>query len=178
MDLKYDRQIRLFGKDVQNILGRLRISVLSNTTGYISGEILKNIVLLGVNEIYADTSTLHSFNKLVPNTIKGINPRCKLLEECPEVSDMVFVVSKCSDPLFVCSDPLFVSTNPLFVCKDPLFVCKDHYEYKKGWGTCKGKKMSNDKVKDCLIGGIIVQEFIKKLQNQKYEEEFSLNNLL
>ncbi|WUR02618.1 ubiquitin-like modifier-activating enzyme [Vairimorpha necatrix] len=159
---KYDRQIRLFGKEVQDKLNNLSVSVLSEKDDtFVSGEIMKNLVLLGVNKIYADDNTLKSFTRLVPNTIEGINPKINMLDK-PE--GIIFVVDKLhSVPevvnFYISSESLEFDNKEII--KNAAF-CKDESHY----------------IKECLLGGIVIQEFIKMLQNQTYQTKFSLSKLL
>ena len=93
---KYDRQIRHFGKEVQIKLSTVTINIQSNDpNSLISGEILKNLVLLGVNNLHYDDNTYKSYKKLVPNEIYQINSNvqfCKL-----EEYDYNFIIYKCSN---------------------------------------------------------------------------------
>lgn len=160
LDLKkYDRQIRHFGKDVQLKLGSITVSIQSSdSNSLIGGEILKNLALLGVNKLYYDENTYKSYKKLVPNEIQQINTNieiCKL-----DKYDCIFLIYKCSDKITI---------------DNGFYVCTEHYTFKKYSSPCSENESVNDIVNDCLLGAIVVQEFVKSLQGKSVLDYFKLD---
>ena len=161
---KYDRQIRLFGKNVQHKLTALSVSILSsNENNFVSGEILKNLVLLGVGNIYADANTIISFGKLVPNKIKDINPKVNILDKAEGIYFIIddILVPKAEKVFYISSKKLEYSTFSSNFLNDTSKIINEN-------------NSSSDVVKECLLGGIIVQEFIKMIQNQTYQTSYML----
>ncbi len=72
VDARYDRQIRLFGEETQKKLFKIKIQVLG-TSNAISMEIIKNIVLLGVQNLVIEKSMEEETRKFIPNSLKEIN---------------------------------------------------------------------------------------------------------
>ena len=161
---KYDRQIRLFGKNVQHKLTALSVSILSsNENNFVSGEILKNLVLLGVGNIYADANTIISFGKLVANKIKDINPKVNILDKAEGIYFIIddILVPKAEKVFYISSKKLEYSTFSSNFLNDTSKIINEN-------------NSSSDVVKECLLGGIIVQEFIKMIQNQTYQTSYML----
>ena len=168
---KYDRQIRLFGLETQKKLINLKVQVLGLQNA-VSMEIIKNIVLLGIGTVVINKKMIEEIQKYIPNSLLEINENLKIeFSETVVESDFLFLVDLEIENL---------SKNYYFVCS----MC-----YTVKWSSshshCENDRNNkNDKndlekfspelilAKQCLIGAVSVQEFLKLVQGKRYSEEF------
>ncbi|KAF9764532.1 SUMO-activating enzyme subunit aos-1 [Nosema granulosis] len=75
---RYDRQVRLIGKDVQNKIENLSVCVIDHSKSFVSGEIVKNLTLLGVRKLKLNKTALVSYEKLVLGEICKLNNNLEL----------------------------------------------------------------------------------------------------
>ncbi|KAI5151020.1 hypothetical protein ENBRE01_1843 [Enteropsectra breve] len=155
---KYDRQIRLFGKEVQKMLSGLRVEVIGGKN-YVASEILKNLVLLGVKTIAAsEENILHTY-KLVPDPLTEINKDLKLVNSI-EKPDFIFVVD----------EDFSSEANFYFVCSKCILLKKNSTKHE-----CCRKESRCREAMECLAGALAVQEFLKYLQNRDHVEEYKID---
>lgn len=155
---RYDRQIRLFGFRVQNHIAKIRVQVIGIGNAIVA-EIIKNLVLLGVNKIVIEEGALKDFYKLVPNKITEINKNLEVIYSNNVIqADFLFIMDR-------------IINSPT----DFYFVCSKCYLIKKN--NCVHNCVENnarDIVLDCLIGAIVVQEFLKIIEKKSHLEEYKL----
>lgn len=176
---KYDRQIRLFGLEVQKKIKSTPILIFQGISFFneeiiskedyslISGEILKNFVLLGFEEITLNEEVLNSFKRLVPDEISKINENIHL--NFVDKSDLTGLRN---DYIGV-----FVDFPCNFVGKNIFFMCSNCFCYHSSFKTheiCHRKIRENNKVYECLLGAIFVHEMVKMIDGKNYQEDFKL----
>ncbi|ADM11974.1 uncharacterized protein Eint_080380 [Encephalitozoon intestinalis ATCC 50506] len=170
----YDRQIRLFGKDTQKSIEESHVVVVQGPPyimagekriNDVGGEILKNLVLLGVRKITVNADVLVSFKKIFANKIEKINEEVKVTTIDQEKDEEIW--ARCTQAIFI---DMKMRTNcpSIYVCSrcmafhplDQEHVCREYD--------------SVSVAHDCLLGAIIVQEWVKKLQKRSFVDEFRL----
>ena len=172
----YDRQIRLFGSDTQRRIEESHVCVLQSppynmerkeraTT--IGGEVLKNLVLLGVGRVSVNKHALESFRRIFVNDISKINDRIEVgvigdesgQEDWAELDLAIFIDQEHGDAkcpgIYICSKCM------AFHGADKKHVCTGHGDISL--------------VHDCLLGAIAVQEWVKKLQGRPFVGEYRLD---
>lgn len=150
MDLKrYDRQIRVFGRETQNRIYQTKVVIHSKNVNYIAAEILKNILLLGFSEICINESVGESVKLLLFDDVQQISA-AKISYTSEEI-DCDIYVSICDIEYYFCCSCLSFSTS--------LHKCE---------------KKTNEPHLEMLIGSIFVQEIIKKLKGDKHVNEYTL----
>lgn len=156
---KYDRQIRLFGEETQQKLFNLKVQVLG-TSNPVSMEIIKNIVLLGVQHIVVEEEMIEEVKKFIPNSLKEINENLKI-EYSTAVQDSNF--------LFVIDNKLETKENIAFY-----FICSKCFtiKFSNCCHECKESVTGMLLAKHCLVGAYAVQEFIKYIQGKSYTHNF------
>ncbi|WEL39195.1 Myb-like protein [Encephalitozoon hellem] len=170
----YDRQIRLFGKGTQRLIEEARAAVIQGApyvlgegkrSSDIGGEILKNLVLLGVGEVTVNRHVITSFKRMFVNEISKINEKIKVVvvddekafKAWCEYALVIFIDHKeqsVSTSIYVCSKCMaFHPLGKSHLCKEYGNISAAH---------------------DCLLGAIIVQEWVKKLQGKPFVSEYQL----
>lgn len=156
---KYDRQIRLFGAQTQNKLAGLKVQILGRAN-FSSSEILKNLVLLGVNRIIVQRDILDHTRKLIPDDLADINESLDIeLSDERKDPEFLFCVDRAAEDsdhgvgmCFVCSKCLTIRMDgSLHECHDADLV-----------------DTSCVVAGQCLVGGLAVQEFVKLIQGKKH----------
>lgn len=167
----YDRQIRLFGRETQRLIESACVYVVQgppyilNTkmrTTDIGGEILKNLVLLGVRTIFTDEIVKSSFSRVSPNDVSKINDE---VDVRTEVGKETYTVA-----IFVDKTDEVESDVGIYVCSR----CMSFHDIKKEHVCAKYVLNRDPFAGDCLLGAIVVQEWIKRVQNASYVEEYQL----
>ncbi|ORD95525.1 hypothetical protein HERIO_2428 [Hepatospora eriocheir] len=169
IDEKYDRQVRLFGEETQNKLKKMKIAIYGSRN-LISAEILKNIVLLGVNTIIVSNSIVEETKRLVFDNLCEINEDLNIIESSDEKIDYTFVIE---DQLINIPE----IDNTCFICSR----CISFYFKKVDHGMCckVSVKEEHKFVYECMLGGMVVQEFVKRVQGLTNSiDSFNLENLL
>lgn len=161
---KYDRQIRLFGIETQSKLVNTKIAILqSSTPSLVSGEILKNILLLGVNEIYCDQETISSFKKICPTSFKEINKNVNLeIIKKEEILKNEF--TNCF-VIFVDEAPKLVGINYFFICSS----CLSYHNTLQVHSVCNKAKDDLAAVKECMVGSFFVNDLVNFLRGTDFE---------
>lgn len=160
---KYDRQVRLFGEETQNKLFDLKVQVLG-TSNPISMEIIKNVVLLGVQNLTIEQEMENELKKFIPNTLNEINENLKIqYSDVLEEVEFLFVIDRAIDK----------SINQKFY-----FICSKCFIIK--FSSCEHECECNQNInmilpRYCLVGAYSVQEFIKYVQGKKYTNEYTLS---
>lgn len=152
---KYDRQIRLIGKDTQERLFGMTVQVLG-TTSAISSEVIKNLVLLGIKKLVVTKDAINEIKKYVPDNLSHINPNLNLeINESLTRCDFIFEI-----------DCKTAGTNKCHICSNCLYV---------DLGSTVHECETNQPTKyneecllavECLLGAYAVQEFLKYVGNQ------------
>ncbi|KAM0679853.1 SUMO-activating enzyme subunit 1 [Glugoides intestinalis] len=150
--VKYDRQIRLLGFETQQKLYKMKIQVIGSANT-VSAEIIKNVVLLGVGSVVITSKMLEEAKKLVPDALNAINESLKI-----EFSDSAV---DC-DFVFAVDIAIKGSTPSFFVCSKCLLLKAGDQQH-----TCEESDDCNLIAKHCLLGALVVQEYIKKTQGIK-----------
>ncbi|RVD92713.1 E1 ubiquitin activating enzyme [Tubulinosema ratisbonensis] len=162
---KYDRQIRLFGLETQLKLIDTPIVLvqthITNKPSFVSGEILKNILLLGVNKIFCDNETLTSFYNLCPNRIENLNNSVELT---------VIEKSKLTTKEF--SDKIIILVDTLInlIGNDKFFICSGCFSYHNtliAHSVCERVEDPLLPIKECMIGAFFVNDLIKFIKDKK-----------
>lgn len=132
----------------------------------IGGEILKNLVLLGVRRISMNKAVDDSFKRICPVDAGRMNEdmEVRMVDEPDgkERYDLAVFVDQVRDVescvgIYVCSSCMMFQS-----------VEKKH--------ECSGYVLGDMVfVNDCLLGAIVVQEWVKRLQNRPHAEEFQLS---
>jgi len=170
--VKYDRQIRLFGVETQKKLLGATVQVFG-TDNFISAEILKNLVLLGVGKIFVSKKILEFTKKIVPDDLSKINKSLVVefsdkMESC-HFRFIVDSVSLNADTV-ACESESLMPICSYFVCSRCLTLIFNGYEHE-----CVQKE---DKVLDvayqCLAGAFAVQEYLKFIQEKSNVETFKI----
>jgi hypothetical protein len=161
----YDRQIRLFGQNTQSLIENAEIYIIEREASMreadIGGEIVKNLALLGVKRLVVSPSTERSYKRLAHRSITEINPHIKF-----EVSDFGDA-GGCSVPDLV----VMIDTVAPCPCKSSIYVCSRCMSFGDGESrhVCGNIDLDNGFfVNDCLLGAILVQEWVKKLQGKEF----------
>lgn len=162
MDTKYDRQIRLFGADVQERLFQMSVHVVG-TVSALSSEIIKNLVLLGVSQLALTAEAKRGVKQLVPDELNELNKALIITESVDKPCDFTFAVD-CSDISGVC---YFICSRCLFIqFGDCVHDCHDN------------PVRSHDKsvllAVECLAGAFVVQEFLKYVSGKPHIEQFRI----
>lgn len=179
---KYDRQIRLFGTDVQKKILETDVVVLQgnivsneehsdNHTGahysLVSGEIVKNFTLLGFRKIYLNEAALKSFNKISPQDIKDINENVKieviLENDLDDISgdQIVALVDQAGN---------LAGDNMYFICSS----CYSFHPAFEAHNACVRNFNSESIAMECIIGSLFVHEMVKMLRGEEYLKNFKL----
>lgn len=156
----FDRQIRIFGQTTQESLINTSIQLLTtesdfiNRVSYLSGEILKNFLLLGVTDIYASDNCITSLNKLVPDSFMH-NKHIIVTKEIKKVD--ILILLDCDSDI------------------DGYFICSNCYRYSIVYShECVRECEGDEVVLDCLLGSVFVQEMVKKLMGAEYCREYKI----
>lgn len=159
---KYDRQIRLFGEETQRKLCSLKVQILG-TSNAVAMEIIKNVVLLGVETIAIEESMLEETKKYIPNSLQEINENLKI-----QFKDKIIE----SDFLFL------IDQSYSGELKNYYFICSKCFTIKFSESEHVCKDIENDSIlaKQCLIGAFAVQEFLKLIQGKRNCNEFNLRD--
>lgn len=158
---KYDRQIRLFGAETQSRLMELKVQILG-LANFASSEILKNLVLLGVGKIIVQKDILDHTRKLVPDDLTEINESLAI-----ELSDE----EKDPEFLFIVDVPAEDSNiHGARMC----VVCSRCLTIRMGSSGHECDAADADSsctvARQCLVGGIAVQEFVKLVQGKRHAD--------
>jgi len=202
---KYDRQIRLFGEETQNKLLSMTVQVIGGKN-LIPCEIIKNLALLGVNNLIVEEEALDRLKKIVPDDLTAINENLTVtkshkLENC----DFLFSVDY--DPVIATTKDTKDLKNREEMADDlknadigiaegiddtkskgkkvrienAYYICSKCSLMKSNRKihVCKKKQQmpANVKAMECLIGAFAVQEFLKIIQDKPYVEEFDFSLL-
>lgn len=179
---KYDRQIRLFGTDVQKKILETEVVVLqgallkyeerlntSNSVHHslVSGEIIKNFALLGFQKIHLNRAALESFNRIVPHDINDINENAKIevMHEC-NLDD----ISKDQIVALVDQAGNIAGDNIYFICSS----CYSFHPAFESHNACVKKFNDESIAMECMIGSIFVHEMVKMLRGEEYLKNFKL----
>ncbi|CAD26351.1 similarity to DNA damage tolerance protein RAD31 RA31_SCHPO [Encephalitozoon cuniculi GB-M1] len=168
----YDRQIRLFGKDTQRLIEESHVGIVqgppymlegNERTNDIGGEILKNLVLLGVGRVTVNEHVLRSFRRMFVNEVSKINEKIRV-----EVIDEEHQEGAWDGYTLV----IFIDQKEQARCPS-IFVCSRcvafHAPEKEH--LCE-RHSSVSAAHDCLLGAIVVQEWVKRLQNRHSVDEY------
>ena len=160
---KYDRQIRLFGEEIQRKLFEMKIQVLGSTNP-ISMEIVKNIVLLGIQNLVIKKEMENEIKKFIPNSLNEINENLKIqYSEDVLDCDFIFLIDKRIESLDE-------NKKFYFICSKCLRMKFSSFEHE-----CKELEIKNILPRYCLIGAYAVQEFLKLVQDKAYTKDFEFN---
>lgn len=164
---KYDRQIRLFGVETQNKIASISVKVAGDIN-YISAEILKNLVLLGCTRIHVKEELVKFTKKLVPDDLNEINDNLTL-DFLDEYNNTDFIFNVFSD-----NRNGYKGYNICSKCLRMIYLeCCLPIEHK-----CESKCPEDEVLRiarECCIGSISVQEFLKFIQNKKHLIDYQLN---
>lgn len=172
---KYDRQIRVFGFTTQEKLQNMRVTLYTSTNNYVSAEIVKNLVLLGVADLKINKRAEECVLRMIPGGIKDINEKlrlevfddaasmtdhsstgsCSMNEQEVNVTIQIdnFVVNGFGRSFYVCSKCCMFGDTCDHHC-----VETEH-------------KIENE----CLLGAVLVQEMVKMLSGENYQKEYRLD---
>lgn len=156
---RYDRQVRLIGKEVQAKIEKLSVSMISHSESFLSGEILKNMTLLGVRRFKVNAPCLESYKRLVLGDVDKLNENLELeiVNELDLGCDVRILVDYEGES------------------EDAIYICTKCYTFRMG-GVIEGcKERETNIVKDCLLGAFVVQEVIKKIADKEYLEGYTLS---
>ncbi|KAH9410984.1 hypothetical protein HK407_09g13980 [Ordospora pajunii] len=168
----YDRQIRLFGQQTQALIEKAHVCILQAHLGHdqqehrdtdIGGEILKNLALLGVPRISASKCVIESFKRMFHGSIKDINPEIEINE-----TDTIDIQHSHTLIIFINGWNEYESQG-IYACSK----CMSFHSTQKQH-SCSETSTCISFANDCLLGAIIVQEWIKKLQGKPYAECYKL----
>lgn len=166
----YDRQIRLFGRDTQQRIESASACIIQRPPYFlnrkerrtdIGGEILKSLALLGVRTLSASASVEESFKRISPNDVCRINKDAVLNAGTQSTHTLAVFIdemgqSSAETTVYVCSRCMsFNNARNEHVCTGYVF------------GECVFAE-------DCLLGAVVVQEWVKKLQGKPHVEEYQL----
>lgn len=170
--VKYDRQIRLFGVETQKKLLSATVQV-SGTDNFISAEILKNLVLLGVEKIFVSKKILEFTKKIVPDDLSKINKNLVIefsdkMENC-HFRFIVDVVPLNANDI-ICGSGSLLPICSYFVCSKCLTLIFNGYEHECVQN--EGKML--DVAYQCLAGALAVQEYLKFIQEKANVEAFKI----
>lgn len=179
---KYDRQIRLFGTDVQKKILETDVVVLQGNAlnneeclntynsahhSLVSGEIVKNFALLGFRKIYLNREALESFKRIVPNDIKDINENVKIEvireNNLDDISDNQIVA-------LVDQAGSIAGDNMYFICSG----CYSFHPAFEAHNACVRQFNDESIAMECMIGSIFVHEMVKMLRGEEYLKNFKL----
>lgn len=177
---KYDRQIRLFGIETQKKLKNLKILIKSKKS-FIAAEILKNLVLLGVEHFTVDTNVIEMYYKLVPTRLEDINKDVKIETGC-ELKNGIDCnqqdIRKNSDDCKISRDfdfSIYVDKvgKGIYVCSSCLM-----YDFDSTCDCIGGKSAKpaeeHNLPRECLLGSILVQEIVKNINGDKVIRKYKL----
>jgi hypothetical protein len=167
----YDRQIRLFGQNTQSLIESAQVYVVEDEEAEvrrtdIGGEIMKNLVLLGVGKLTVSPSTERSYRRMVPKSVTEINPniRFKVGEFESHGGDVPDLV-------------VMIDTGTSYPCRSSVYVCSKCMSFNDGKAehVCGDAGLSDGFfINDCLLGAILVQEWVKRLQGRRFVECYRL----
>lgn len=174
----YDRQIRLFGRSTQDLIEDAKVYITQKAPYFlnrrrratdIGGEILKNIALLGVKDISVNETTKESFERISANGVEKISEDIKVSivdAQSQEDNKEIYTLAVYIDQM----DDSKESHAGIYVCSR----CMSFHDIKKRH-ECGGYVLGNNAFpNDCLLGAIVVQEWVKRLQGKPYVEEYQL----
>lgn len=172
----YDRQIRLFGHGTQEQIEKSRVCILQGppyrierkervTT--IGGEVLKNLVLLGVQKVSVNQHVLGSFKRIFANDVAKINDKVEI--DVVDKEDEQECWSGYSLAIFIDQEHEGVDCPGIYICSRCMSF---HGVDKKHVCTMYG---GISLAHDCLLGAIAVQEWVKKLQGRPFVSEYRLD---
>ncbi|AFN83460.1 hypothetical protein EROM_080380 [Encephalitozoon romaleae SJ-2008] len=170
----YDRQIRLFGKDTQKLIEESHVAIIQGPPyvlgrekriNDVGGEILKNLVLLGVERVTVNKHVISSFKRMFVNEITKINEKIRVAVIDEQQTEEAWN----GYTLVILIDCKGQTTCPgIYVCSR----CMGFHPLGKRH-LCR--ECSNiSVVHDCLLGAIIVQEWVKRLQKKPFVDEYYL----
>lgn len=180
---KYDRQIRLFGVDVQKKILNTHVIVLQGDAfgenkpsdefvnehyPVVSGEIVKNFVLLGCANIYLNDGALKSFRKIVPHDIEKINEHARITIITAE--DLNTIEKEGQIVALVDQPSGFMGDNVYFVCSN----CYSFHSAFETHNACARNTGKETVSHECMIGSLFVHEMVKMLRNEEYHKNFKL----
>lgn len=190
MEKLFDRQIRLFGTDVQEKLGHKRI-ILTGNANNTSTEILKNLVLLGVKEIITTREIVEKTSSIIKQKIDEINMNVKInvmskskIKETYFAKKETFLSKLCNTfKLYMGKKAEIEDTFVFLVDKnanpdaDFYFICTACNTLHLNTCHDECKQVHKNTVSNaCLqtteelyIGSIAVQEFVKIIKDGKDE---------
>lgn len=180
---RYDRQIRLFGFDVQRRILETSVVILQGNTfkgcersknsaakdyPLVSGEIIKNFALLGFCKIYLNREALSSFKRISPHDIKSINEKIETkvvaegdVEELSSGNQIVALVDHPSS---------FIGSHVYFVCSS----CYSFHPAFETHNACTRDLCQESIAMECMIGSLFVHEMVKMLKGEEYQKNFKL----
>ncbi|TBU14573.1 E1 ubiquitin activating enzyme-like protein [Ordospora colligata] len=168
----YDRQVRLFGQHTQDLIEKAHVCIIQTHQSYcdqyhrdidIGGEIIKNLALLGVRTISASKCAIESFKRMFHGCIKDINSEIEINEV-----NSINVQHKYTFIIFI---------NGLNEYKlEGIYACSKCMSFHSALKLhiCSEASTCISFANDCLLGAIIVQEWIKKLQGKPCVECYTL----
>lgn len=169
---KYDRQLRTFGHDTQRIIFETKVdlltsySIIDNHRTFIGAEILKNFLLLGINQISISKVITEQIKRILPD-YKEINKDCK--------------IKFCEDNSFDLQGGLILVRISNKETKKTFLICEKCLSYFIVEEENKSNHLCDlipKKIElECLIGSILTQEIIKMISGQNYQKNFSLYDI-
>ncbi|ELQ75152.1 SMT3/SUMO-activating complex, AOS1/RAD31 component [Trachipleistophora hominis] len=174
---KYDRQIRIFGFTTQEKLQNMCVTLYTSTFNYISAEIIKNLVLLGVTNLKINKRAEESVLRMIPGGLQAINDKLRLVV----FDDIVDVIdySKTEDNVadehaesldIIIAVDYFVQNerrNSFYVCSK-CYMFSDNCDH-----NCVETEHSIEN--ECLLGAILVQEIVKMVSNESCQKMYRLD---
>ncbi|KAG0442383.1 SUMO-activating enzyme subunit 1 [Dictyocoela muelleri] len=180
---KYDRQIRLFGIETQKKLKNLKIKIKSKKS-FIAAEILKNFALLGVEYFILNTNVTEIYKKLVPTDVHEINKDIKIIFQY-DIDNNKKLINENKDVTSIKKEEYKIDQCDISIHVDMdgdgIFVCSNCFLYDFD-DKCKciandytnNRSKENDLVRECLLGSILVQEILKKINGEKFFRKYKL----
>lgn len=157
---KYDRQIRLFGIETQEKLCSMKVQIIGDS-GYVSSEIIKNLVLLGIGHIVVQEAMLECVKKIIPDPLDKINENLRI-----EVSNEV----SRSDFIFIIGLELKTILPGFYICPKCLMFKMEDFDH-----PCNKTEIECKVAKEFLLGALVVQEFIKLIQGKEHEKHYKID---
>ncbi|EPR78531.1 hypothetical protein SLOPH_1834 [Spraguea lophii 42_110] len=154
----YDRQIRLFGFETQKKILRFKVEIYSNGNELISGEIAKNFILLGSTCIL-DENSRNSLIKVWEDYNEENKNEGDALKICVDRKDL-------EADYYICSKCLSYDNK---ICN----ICLSGNDNTR-MDINNDKDSINTIVQQLLLGGIFVQEMVKKINNEEYKSKYIL----
>lgn len=183
---KYDRQIRLFGMETQKKLRNMTVQVYGSGSAIV-GEIVKNLVLLGVNWLILQKAAELDYDQLVPNKMAEINELVTVqYEEEIVKSDFLFIVGEMADLDRTVGLDSAIGTPYYFVCSrhacHTLRKSAMRHECRQD-GSADTQQNGPESIqaevglraRQCLIGAFAVQEFLKAIQGKRHVAEYNFD---